>query len=276
MDHCRPSFARRPCHPPQAQSVSHMAVPHRPETDPPVAQRLYFQDRPDDRAGFPSSRPTRRPGPRPSKHKASSFLLERAGQQTRHRPMYIHLVVDQISDRVTNWQVEPVFYRNTAQGSGCSYALDRRCRIKFRSCAKGKAQAVVAGFVRCAGQRQIAQPAQSHQRFRLGPKRGGDPLHFGKTTRHQRRPRAVAQACAHHRTTADGNHVFQCATHLGAHNIRTGIKPKCRGRKRALKHPRLVSRATGQRQRRRQSCCDIGGKAGPSQNSHMRGIRKDR
>ncbi|KAG1255009.1 hypothetical protein G6F68_010584 [Rhizopus microsporus] len=89
--------------------------------------------------------------------------------------------------------------------------------------AQGQAQAAVARQVAGAGQHQIAEACQAHQRFRLGADRRGQAQHFVEAPGDQAGTGVEAQLHAIGHAGSYGQHVLHRAAQLGTDHVVAGV-----------------------------------------------------
>ena len=142
--------------------------------------------------------------------------------------------------------------------SKASPAPSARPKRKFRDCVRG------------AGQHQIAQTREARQRLAPRAQMHGQPRHLGKAARHHRGPGAVAQTRADRRPRRNRHDVLQRPAQLGPDDIRRPVKPQHRCGQRLLQRRPGIGIVAGQRQRRRQTPRDVGGKRGSGQHRQHR------
>ncbi len=98
--------------------------------------------------------------------------------------------------------------------------------------AEGKTEREIARLRRRAGQHQIAEAGQPHQRFRSCAVNPGETRHFGKAAGDQRGAGVIPHAAAGDDATGDGQHVLDGAAQLGANHIVGGIDAELRAAER--------------------------------------------
>ena len=135
---------------------------------------------------------------------------------------------------------------------------------------QAQADATVARQVPGAGQHQIAEPRQTHQRFALSTECGRQPSGFGEPPGNERCARVVAEGepvaypggdRQHVLDRAAGFHAGQVVTHIGAEGV------AAQKLSRALGQFRIGRRHT---HRRGQSTSDLFGEARPGNHPHGR------
>jgi hypothetical protein len=158
--------------------------------------------------------------------------------------------------------------RGDAFGDVSELAQDGRQRLPTR---QGQPDAAVARQIARAGQNQVAQPRQAHERFALSAEGRGQAPSLGQSARDQRRARVVAEAQAIARAGGDCQHVFHCASDLDPDQVVADIGAEGLAAQ-ALGH-RLGQTRVGRRHRDRgrQPAGDLGGEARTGDHAHRRG-----
>ena len=93
---------------------------------------------------------------------------------------------------------------------------------------RARCPARVARLPAVAGEREIAEAGEAHQRRGLGAQREAEAHDLGEAAGQQRGAGVVAQLAAHGDAAGDGQHVLHRATHLRADGIGGEIGPEGR------------------------------------------------
>ncbi len=117
----------------------------------------------------------------------------------------------------------------------------------------------VARLFRAAGQDQVAEAGQAHQRIAMAAQRHAQPPQFDEAARDERGAGAGSEIGPRGRAHGDGEHVLERAARFNAAQIVGGITAKGR---RAEHFRQLVGQIEilgSDRHRRRKSARDVGG-----------------
>ena len=102
---------------------------------------------------------------------------------------------------------------------------DLRDRVLERhAAAERKTEAPVAREIAGAGQHEIAETGEAHQRFGARAERGAEAHHFGEAARDQAGARVESQLHAIGDAGRDREHVLHRAAELGAEHVAAGVR----------------------------------------------------
>ena len=222
-----------------------------------------------------SSQPTcvrRRPGGARLSAAASSALrreraLEQAVDGCRQPEPALEHGVDGVGDR----KLDPVGAGEREDQRRGAPALDQADGAlgvsRVAAAAECLAEAEVARVRALAGEHQVAEAGEAHQRPRLRPQRRAEPRHLGEPAGHEGGLRVVAELEAAGDAGGDGDDVLGRPAELDAHRIGRDVGAEMRGvqRRRQAGRDRAVLRCGGEVERGGPVGADLVGEARPRQ-----------